>query len=173
MMIRLALTNLPAIFFVAAFVLAYAVISCPGPVPARLLRWLLLLSVGFENVWFGFIHMFFPKIAAPSIGWEPSPFEFEIGAADFSLGVIAIVSFWRSLDFKAAVILFTTLFYAGVASIHVYEAVTAGNFAPNNFGLLLVLTVVKMVLLPVLYLMRRHGEQCVSRSRCSPTSTVF
>jgi|SRR5262245_6412313 len=155
--IRLVLTNLPAIFFVAAFVLTYAVKSSPEPLPARLLGWLLLLSVGLENVWFGFFHMFLPEMAASSIGWKPSPFEFEIGAADFSLGVIAILSFWRSLDFKAAVVLFVTLFYAGVTSIHVYEAVAAGNFAPNNFGLLLLLTVVKMVLLPVLYLMTRRA----------------
>jgi hypothetical protein len=155
--IRLVLTNLPVIFFVGAFVLAYAIKDSPEPLPARLLGWLLLLSVGFENVWFGFIHMFFPKLAAPSIGWDPSPFEFEIGAADFALGVIAIVSFWRSLDFKAAVVLFVTLFYAGVASIHIYEAVTAGNFAPNNFGVLLLLTVVKMVLLPALYLMAQRS----------------
>jgi len=153
--IKLVLTNLPAILFVVAFVLAYAVKS-PEPLPARLLSWLLLLSVGVENVWFGFFHMFFPEMASSTIGWKASPFEFEIGAADFSLGVIAIVSFWRSLEFKAAVVLYVTLFYAGVASIHVYEAVVAGNFAPNNFGLLLLLTVVKMVLLPVLYLMVRR-----------------
>jgi hypothetical protein len=153
--IRLVLTNLPVILFVAAFVLAYGVKN-PEPLPVRLLGWLLLLSVGFENVWFGFFHMFFPEMASSTIGWKPSPFEFEIGAADFSLGVIAIVSFWRSLDFKAAVVLYVTLFYAGVTSIHVYEAVAAGNFAPNNFGLLLLLTMVKMVLLPALYLMARR-----------------
>ena len=154
--IRLFLTNLPAIFFVAAFVLAYAVKSAE-PLPARLLSWLLLLSVGFENALFGFLHMFFPELSSASIGWKPSPFEFEIGAADFSLGVIAIVSFWRSLDFKAAVVIFVTLFYAGVASIHIYEAVTAGNFAPNNFGVLLLLTLLKMLLLPVLYRMVRRA----------------
>jgi hypothetical protein len=156
--IKLVLTNLPAIFFVAAFVFAYGVRN-PEPVPARLLAWLLLLSVGFENVWFGFFHMFFPEMASATIGWKASPFEFEIGAADFSLGVVAIVSFWRSLDFKAAVVLYVTLFYAGVTSIHIYEAVTAGNFAPNNFGVLLLLTVVKMVLLPVLYLIARRAER--------------
>jgi hypothetical protein len=124
--IRLVLTTQPAIFFVAAFVLT-AVKSSPEPLPARLLGWLLLLSVGFENVLFGFFHMFFPEMAASSIGWEPSPFEFEIGAADFSLGVIAIVSFWRSLDFKAAVVLFVTLFYAGVTSIPTSRPITSGS----------------------------------------------
>ncbi len=156
--IRLVLTNLPTVLFVAAFVCAYAVQS-PERFPARLLRWLLLLSVGVENVWFGFLHMAFPELSAASIGWQPSPFEFEIGAADASLGVIGVVSFWRTLDFKAAVVIFVTLFYAGVASIHIHEAVVEGNLAPNNFGVLLLLTLIKMVLLPVLYVIVRREQR--------------
>jgi hypothetical protein len=156
--IRLVLTNSPTILFVAAFVCAWLVASSER-FPARLLSWLLLLSVGVENVWFGFLHMAFPGISAATIGWKPSPFEFEIGAADFALGVIGVVSFWRSLDFKAAVVIYVTLFYAGVAAIHIQEAATAGNFAPNNFGMLLVLTLIKIVLLPPLYVIARRAER--------------
>jgi hypothetical protein len=112
-----------------------------------------------ENVWFGVFHLAFPRFAASTIGWQPSPFQFEIGAADVSLGVVAIISFWRSLDFKAAVICFVTLFYIGVASGHIYQALSEGNMSPNNFGLLLLLTVVMIFLLPFLYVRARHGER--------------
>jgi hypothetical protein len=162
--IRLVLTNSPTILFVAAFVCAWLVASSES-FPARLLSWLLLLSVGVENVWFGCLHMALPGISAATIGWEPSPFEFEIGAADMALGVIAVVSFWRSLDFKAAVVIYVTLFYLGVAAIHIQEAAMAGNFAPNNFGMLLILTLIKMVLLPLLYWnVRRAAREATARA---------
>jgi hypothetical protein len=155
--LRLVLTNMPLIFFVAAFLLA-AFRRGGETYAAALLAFLLLLSVGVENLWFGFLHMAFPDISAASIGWDPSPFEFEIGAADFALGVIATLSFWRSLDFKAAVVIFVTLFYAGVIFVHLREALFESNFAPNNFGVLLVLTIAKLVLLPLLYALTRRAS---------------
>ena len=155
--IRFVLTNLPVLLFISAFVLAFSM-KRPASFAERLLDWLLLLSVGVETLWAGIFHVFFPKIAAQSIGWADSPFHFEIGVADIAMGIIAILSFWRSLDFKAAVIGYISLFYVGVAIGHVHQAVSAGNFAPNNFGLLLAMTVIKAVLLPILY-MRVKGER--------------
>jgi hypothetical protein len=152
--IKFVLGNLPAILFVASFVSA-AVTKSPAYFPARLLGWILLLSIGVESAWAGFFHIFFPHIAASSIGWEVSPFQFEIGVADASIGIVAIVSFWRSLDFRGAVVGYISLFFAGVAIGHVREAVLAGNTSTNNFGLLLVITVIQVVLLPVLYVLAR------------------
>jgi hypothetical protein len=149
--IAFVLTHLPVLLFIAAFALALFM-KRPARFAARLLDWLLLLSVGVETLWAGIFHVFFPNVAARSIGWSVSPFQFEIGVADIAIGIVAILSFWRSLDFKAAVIGYISLFYAGVAIGHVHEAISAGNFAPNNFGLLLALTVIKMVLLPILYM---------------------
>jgi hypothetical protein len=106
--IEFVLSNLPAILFVAAFVLA-AVTKSPTYFPARLLGWL-LLSVGIAYTWAGFFHIVFPHIAASSIGWEVSPFQFEIGVADASIGIVAIVSFWRPLDFKGPVVGYLSLF---------------------------------------------------------------
>jgi len=151
--IELVLSNLPAILFVAAFVLAAATKS-PNYFPARLLGWL-LLSVGIAYAWAGFFHIVFPHIAASSIGWQVSPFQFEIGVADASIGIVAIVSFWRSLDFKGPVVGYLSLFSIGVAYGHFREAIYAGNTAKDNFGLLLVITLVHAVLLPLLYVLAR------------------
>jgi hypothetical protein len=148
--IRLVLSHIPEIMFVAAIVAAL-LFKRPSHLPSRLLAWMLLLSVGVDSLWGGLFHVFFPHVAAASIGWEVSPFQFEIGVADIAIGITAICSFWRSLPFKAATVLYTTLFYIGVTVGHVREAVVAGNFAENNFGLLLLITVVKIVLLPTLY----------------------
>ena len=154
--IEFVLSNLPAILFVAAFALA-AVTRSPSYFPARLLRWL-LLSVGIAYTWAGFFHIVFPHIAASSIGWGVSPFQFEIGVADASIGIVATISFWRSLDFKAPIVGYLGLFSIGVAYGHFREAIVAGNTSKDNFGLLLVITLIHAVLLPTLYVFARRKE---------------
>ena len=147
--IRFILSNVPALSFVLA--IAIAVARRNGQTLAsRLLDWMLLLPVGISFLWAGLFHVFAPQIAAASIGWEDSPFQFEIGVADIAIGLVGIASFWRGLGFKRAVIAYIVLFDVGVAIGHVRQAVVHGDYAANNFGLLLGLTVVQAVLLPVL-----------------------
>lgn len=147
--LRFVLENLPALLFVLALVLP-VLRRRPGPLAPQLLAWLLLLPVGVAYVWAGVFHVFFPGIASAQIGWQPSPFESEIGIADIAIGLVAILSFWRGLDFKAAVVGYITLFGIGVTIVHVRDAVQAQNFASDNFGALLLLTVILVVLLPLL-----------------------
>ncbi|MEP9366497.1 DUF6790 family protein [Xanthobacter sp. VNH20] len=154
--IEFVLRNIPEIFFVAAFVLA-AVTRSPAYFPARLLGWL-LLSAGIAYVWAGAFHLLFPQIAAASIGWAVSPFQFEIGVADTAIGLVAILSFWRTLDFKGPVVGYLSLFSIGVAYGHIRDAIYAGNTAADNFGALLIITLVHAVLLPVLYLLARKNS---------------
>jgi hypothetical protein len=155
--IRFVLSQMPALLFIAALVLAF-VLKRPADFAGRLLDWLLLLPVGVESLWAGLFHIFLPNVAAQSTGWTASPFQFEIGVADAAIGVVAIVSFWRSLNFKAAVIGYIVLFNIGVAIGHVHQAMSAGNFSANNFGLLLALTIVDAVLLPILYVIVRRRQ---------------
>ena len=154
--IRLVLTNMPTVLFVAALAIAW--FRRNGTPSDRFLSWLLLLSVGAEMIWGGFFHVFLPQVAAAQIGWQVSPFQFEIGVADLSIGVVAVLSFWRSLSFKAAVVLYVVLFNFGVAIGHVRQAVVNADYAPDNFGLLLLLTVIKIPLLAWL-LWKAHEEQ--------------
>lgn len=151
--IAFILSNLPAILFVGAFLMT-VVTKSPAYLPARLLDWL-LLSIGIAYAWAGFFHIVFPHIAASSIGWQVSPFQFEIGVADASIGVVAILSFWRSLDFKAPVVGYLTLFSIGVSFGHFREAIYAGNTSKDNFGVLLAITLAHVVLLPTLYVLAR------------------
>jgi len=157
--IRLILTNIPAILFVAALLIAW-LSHTPASVPERYLAWFLLLTVGVESLWAGLYHVFFPATAAAFIGWQVSPFQFEIGIADLAIGATAVVSFWRGLEFKSAVVCYTVLFYAGVAIGHVHQALASGDAAPGNFGLLLLMTLVKIALLSgLLWAARRTGPR--------------
>ena len=66
----------------------------------RLLAWILLLPIGVTGLWAGVSHVFFPAVAAAHIGWQTSPFQFEVGMADFAIGVgigVAWLS-WHSFE---------------------------------------------------------------------------
>lgn len=139
------LQHLPLILFLAALVIGYA--RRGNSLAYSLLSWLLLLSVGAQSIWAGFFHMAFPSVAVSAIGWQVSPFQFEIGVADFAAGVVAVLSLWRGLEFKAAITVYTVLFYIGVSYGHFREALVNGNYSPDNFGMLLALTVIHIVLL--------------------------
>jgi hypothetical protein len=133
--IGFALRNLPAILFVMAFALSASTNSRGSTLVERLLAWLLLLPIGVTGLWAGISHVFFPATAAAHIGWQVSPFQFEVGMADLAIGVTACISFWRDLSFKAAAVCTASIFLLGDATGHVREMVVAGNFAPGNAGL--------------------------------------
>jgi hypothetical protein len=131
--IAFVLRNLPVFLFVAALALTAARrTSASGP--GRLLGWILLLPIGVTGLWAAVFHLLFPQIAAADIGWEVSPFQFEVGMADLAIGATACVSFWRSLDFKAAAVMVNAIFLLGDAFGHVKQMIVAGNFAPGNAG---------------------------------------
>jgi hypothetical protein len=131
--IRFVLHNLPALLFVIALVIA-AARRGREPAAERFLSWLLLLPIGITGLWAGGFHVFLPGTAAALIGWEPSPFQFEVGMADLAIGFTASISFWRDLSFKAAAVCAASIFLLGDAVGHVRQMVTAGNFAPGNAG---------------------------------------
>lgn len=147
--ITLVLSNVPVLMLVLAIAVA-AVTKRPASVPQRYFSWLLLLSIGLESLWGGLFHVFFPDLASAQIGWQPSPYEFEIGIADIALGVVAIIAFWRSNSFKSAVAAYAVLFNAGVLVGHVRQAIGTGNFSSDNMGLMQVVTAIHVVVLPIL-----------------------
>jgi hypothetical protein len=131
--IAFVLRNLPVFLLVAALVFAWLGRS-GASMADRLLAWILLLPIGVSGIWAAVFHLFFPEVAAADIGWEPSPFQFEVGMADLAMGVTACISFWRSLDFKAGVVIINAIFLLGDAIGHVRQMVVEGNFASGNAG---------------------------------------
>jgi hypothetical protein len=131
--IGFVLHNLPALLFVVALVIAAARRGHKSTAE-RFLSWILLLPVGVTGLWAGAFHVFLPGTAAALIGWEVSPFQFEVGMADLAIGVTACISFWRDLSFKAAAVSVASVFLLGDAVGHVRQMLMAGNFAPGNAG---------------------------------------
>jgi hypothetical protein len=132
--IGFVLSNLPAILLV--FAILAGTLSSHRPRSEALLSWLLLLPIGIAGIWAAVYHLLFPKFAAAFIGWQPSPFQFEVGVADLAYGVTACVAFWRSRPFKAAVTCISSIALLGDAVGHIRQMRIAGNFAPGNAGLI-------------------------------------
>jgi hypothetical protein len=128
-----AIRNLPALLFVLALV-ATLLRQEEGPLAERLLSWILLLPIGVTGLWAGITHVFFPAVAAAHIGWQVSPFQFEVGMADLAIGVTACIAFWRDLNFQAATVSAASIFLLGDAIGHVQQMIVAGDFAPGNAG---------------------------------------
>ena len=117
-----------------------------------------MLPVGVSGLWAAVFHLFFPAIAAADIGWEVSPFQFEVGMADLAIGATACLSFWRNLDFKAAAVVASSIFLLGDAVGHVNQMLVAGNFAPGNAGVPFYSDVALPVLMIVLLIIAQRSR---------------
>jgi hypothetical protein len=120
-----ALRNLPAILFVMALALSASTSGHGSTGVERLLAWALFLPIGITGLWAGISHVFFPATAAAHIGWQVSPFQFEVGMADLAIGITACVSFWSDLSFKAAAVCAASIFLLGEAIGHIREVAVA------------------------------------------------
>jgi hypothetical protein len=105
-----------------------------GSAADRFLSWILLLPIGVTGLWAGAFHVLFPATAAALIGWEVSPFQFEVGMADLAIGLTASIAFWRDLSFKAAAVTTASIFLLGDAIGHIRQMLITENFAPGNAG---------------------------------------
>ena len=132
----------------------------PGALAAAFIRYLLLFPVGIQGLWGALGHIGFPAQTAASIGWAPSPFQFEVGVCNLGVGVVGLIAaFHASWNFRLAISIFTLFFLGGAAWGHVVQMMTAGNFAPGNAGPIFytdILTPVSLLIL--LLLTRKHAR---------------
>lgn len=93
------------------------------------------VGLGFVYIWY--FHAFLQQFAAPAIGWQPSPFEWELAWAELGLAVIAMLSLWRGYEMRLAATLVFAIFSFGAAAQHIHQMVTMHNYSPGNAGSIL------------------------------------
>lgn len=141
--IAAVLSNLGAILIVVALFVAAARVAREKarrvPVNVADVYWQeqLFYSVGISFVYGGLIHAFFQQLASSDIGWTPSPFEYELGFAEVGLGIVALLSRFRSFDMRLAVTIVFAVFSFAAAAQHIYFIVCCGNMHPGNAGIVL------------------------------------
>ncbi len=139
--IRFVLSNYTLTFFVLG--LAAASISLarkPRPVSREkvfdaLLAYYCLIGIGLYFCYNFAMHVFFGEMAAKFIGWEDSPFQFEVGTASLGFGIVGLLAFRRDFGLRLAAIVGPTMFLWGAAVVHVREMIQNHNFEPGNAGI--------------------------------------
>lgn len=137
--IKLILSNLYIVFFLIAIGTTIAKVRRASiarkPVSIPLILWgeLLFYYVGFGFLWAGIFHAYAQNVAAPSIGWQPSPFEFELGWMEIALAFVAMLSLFR-VHFRLAVTLVVSIFGLAAAAQHIQQILCCQNYAPGNAG---------------------------------------
>lgn len=116
----------------------------------------IFFAVGLGLVWAGAFHVFMPQIAAKYIGWQTSPFQFEVGMGDIGMGLAAMIASIASQGFRLGVITYYAIFAYGAAAGHIYQMIEFHDFAPGNAGFVFWLDMIQpTVLLFLLWLNRR------------------
>lgn len=162
-LIGFVLSNFPLSFLVLGLVLGLLAYSLgpkgPGALIEALFAWYLLCALGFSFLYNFVMHVFFQDIAAAYIGWEPSPFETEVGFASLGFAAVALFAFRGSYGLRFAAVLGPSLFLLGAAGGHVYQMITAHNFAPGNAGIIFWMDIIVPVIgFAFLYLQRDRAR---------------
>ena len=73
------------------------------------LRYLLVINVGLEGLFAVYAHVFMADQIAASIGWAPSPFQYEVAMANLAIASLGILCLWFEGAFWFATIVATTV----------------------------------------------------------------
>ncbi|ESR23305.1 DUF6790 family protein [Lutibaculum baratangense] len=138
--IALVLSNFTATFFVLGVVAAVISITVRrgwtdgGRIAEEFLAFYLLFNI-FLSFFYNFVmHVFFGDMAASFIGWQNSPFQAEVGFASLGFAVVGLMAFRAGAGLRLAAVVGPACFLLGAAGGHVYQMITAHNFAPGNAG---------------------------------------
>jgi hypothetical protein len=139
LVIRATLTHFSLVMLIASVVLAaISAWQSRGKLGTsyshQLFGWLLLLSLGLQGVFTFVLHVFFPTISAANIGWQVSPFQYEVGIANLTVGVLGILAYWANFSFRVAAAIAGVVWYWGDAVGHVRQMIVAHNYASGNAG---------------------------------------
>ncbi len=98
------------------------------------LRYFLVINVGLEGVFAFYGHAFMSEQIAASIGWAPSPFQYEVAIANLAVGTLGLLCIWQRGAFWFATIVAATVWLWGDAIGHLRQIIVNHNYAPNNAG---------------------------------------
>jgi hypothetical protein len=122
-----------------------------------LLLYLLVIFVGLGGLMAFLGHTFKAQEIALKIGWQPSPFQFEVAVADLAFGTLGIMCIWQRGGFRTATGIGYAVFLLGCGYGHLQDMRLHGNLSPYNVGpVLWVNDLAVPVFILFLLLVRRH-----------------
>jgi hypothetical protein len=121
------------------------------------LLYLLVLYVGLMGLLSAYAHVFRPEQTSASIGWSTSPYEYEVGMADLTVGVLGILCLWIRGNFWLATVIANGVWFLGDAIGHIHQMRLNNNHAPNNSGIFLIVEITTPILMLALTFYHRSA----------------
>lgn len=112
-------------------------------VSANLLLYQLTITVSATGLWCFIGHVFKSELVARSIGWQPSPFQKELGCCELGIGICGLLCIPMGHEFWLSTIIIFCFLFIGAALLHMKEIKIKGNMNPGN-----VITVIPDLLIP-------------------------
>jgi hypothetical protein len=125
-----------------------------------IILYLLVIVFGLGTLLAGLMHVFNGPATAQLIGWPAgSPFQYEVGVADISFGLVCVLALFFRGSYWLAAILANSFFLFGAFIGHVHDLAVSGNAAAYNIGPNIILSDLIMPLVVIgLYVIYRRLE---------------
>jgi hypothetical protein len=121
------------------------------------LLYLLVIYVGLMGFLTAYAHVFHPIQTSASIGWSTSPYEYEVGMADLTIGVLGILCIWFRGNFWLATAIANAVWLLGDAVGHLHQITANNNHAANNSGIFLIAEILTPLVILFLALYDRNA----------------
>jgi hypothetical protein len=125
-------------------------------IAATFLIYLLVVYVGIMGLLTAYAHVFRPVQTSASIGWSTSPYEYEVGMADLTVGVLGVLCLWLRGNFWLATAIANAVWLLGDAIGHVREIMIHNDRAANNSGIFLVVEFIMPLVILILAIYHRR-----------------
>lgn len=162
--IKLTLANFALAMLILAvlFILVHKLISGRRLSTSEIVyRWIAFFPLGLSLIFAFVMHAFYSEQAASHIGWQTSPFQFEVAMADLALGVLGVLSFRASYGFRLATVVATAIYFWGDAIGHIYQIFEKQNYTVGNAGSWLWMDILIPVILIICIVRLRPGKLMV------------
>lgn len=133
-----------------------------GVVFDKLLRYLFIFPLGLQALWGFLCHVFLPEETAASIGWAPSPFQYEVGVANLGIALGSFYAAFSNFQARAAMAIVAGCFLAGAGIGHINQIIEDANFVPGNAGPIMITDFLTPIVILVLLLLSPRGSQAPS-----------
>lgn len=136
--ITFLLTNFTLTFLAIAAIATAISVARKGRehLPEAAIAFYCLFGIGFTFLYNFVMHVFFGEMTAGFIGWADSPFQAEVGWASLGFAAVGFLAYKGGFEMRLAAVVGTACFLLGAAIGHMYQMVTAHNFAPGNAGVI-------------------------------------
>ncbi len=120
------------------------------------LLYLFFFYVGLMGLLTAYAHVFRPAETSASIGWSTSPYEYEVGMADLTVGVLGVLCMKFRGDFWLATAIANAVWLLGDAVGHLRQMTIYNNHAENNSGIFLATEIILPIVILALTLYHRY-----------------